>query len=180
MKEISVEMEKDVQLLKAIAKTGFITEKFLPLLNISESRLRQHIYSGSVIKKGTYLIYGVATNIYTLSTKAKRRMQSEFLINLYKGDISQIEHDYVLLKIYLYLSVVEKESWITESKLQQQYPSAKKTTDALFMKDGKRIAVEVITDSYSNDDIEAKKDFIKYYCDDYIMVHTHRNMKYSL
>lgn len=180
MKAIVVEMEKDIQLLKTIAKVGFITEKFLPLIGMSNARLRQHILSGNINKKGTYLVYGKAINIYNLSQKSKRRMQSEFAINLYKSDVSQIEHDYVLLKIYMSLSLLEKESWITESKLQVEYPSSRKTTDALFIKNGKKIGVEVITDSYSKIEVKAKMDFIRYYCDDYIMMHTHRNILYSV
>lgn len=181
MKKIGIEMEKDVQLLKAMARTGIMVEKFLPMLGLSQTRLRQHIASGNIEKKGIYLIYGAATNVYLLSSKAKRRMQGDFLINLYKSDISQLEHDYVLLKTYLYLSVKEKESWITESRLQIDYPQSVKTTDAMFISNnGKRIGVEIVTNNYTLEDIEAKKKFIRYHCDDFIMLHTHQPIEYKL
>jgi len=180
MKKIGIEMEKDIQLLKAMAKTGLMIENMLPLLEISVSRLRQHIESGNIEKKGVYILYGAATNIYVLSSKCKKRMASDFLINIYKSDTTQLEHDYVLLKIYLYLSTQEKESWLTESKLQIDYLNSSKTTDGMFIAKGKKIGVEVITDSYSKEDIKNKKDFIRYHCDGYIMLHTHKDIKYML
>lgn len=179
MKKLGSEMEKDIQLLKAIARTGLMVEKLLPFLGISETRLRQHIASGYIEKKGVHLLYGNATNIYMLSAKGKKKVQSEFAINLYKSDLSQLEHDYILLKVYLYLQVEEKESWQTESKLVIDYPQSPKTTDGLYINSsGKSIGVEVITDSYTKDDIDMKIDFIRYQCDDCIMIHTHRNIEY--
>jgi hypothetical protein len=179
MKKLGIEMEKDVQLLKAIARTGLMVEKLLPLLGISETRLRQHIASGYIEKKGVHLLYGNATNIYMLSSKGKKKVQSEFAINLYKSDLSQLEHDYILLRVYLYLQAGEKESWQTESKLQLDYPQSAKTSDAMYINiSGKRIGVEIITDSYTKDDIDRKIDFIRYHCDDYIMLHTHRDIEY--
>jgi hypothetical protein len=180
MKKIGIEMEKDIQLLKAMAKTGLMIEPMLPLLEISLTRIRQHRESGNIEKKGVYILYGSATNIYVLSAKAKKRMASEFLIDIYKSDTTQLEHDYVLLKIYLYLSTQEKESWLTESSLQGEYPTATKTTDGMFIANGKKIGVEVITDSYSEEDIKNKKNFIRYHCDGYIMLHTHKAIKYTL
>ena len=43
-----------------------------------------------------------------------------------------------------------------------------------------KIGVEVVTDSYSADEIEQKKEFIRKYCDDYIMVHTHKELEFEL
>lgn len=180
MKKIGIEMEKDIQLLKAIAKSGLMIEQMLPLLGISLTRLRQHVESGNIEKKGVYLLYGSATNIYVLSAKSKKRMASDFLINIYKSDTTQLEHDYVLLKTYLYLSTEEKESWLTESRLQIDYPTAIKTSDAMFIAKGKKIGVEVITDSYSEEDINNKKNFIRCHCDGYIMLHTHKDIEYTL
>jgi carboxypeptidase C (cathepsin A) len=174
---IRIETEKDIQLLKAIARTGLITENLLPMLGITRQRLRQHIISGNIEKKGTYMLFGSLTNIYTLTEHAKRRMRSDFLINIYKSDATQLEHDYVLSKIYIYLRYDQKESWKTEGALQQMY-GINKTTDGLFISNGCKIGVEVITDSYSKEEIEQKKNFIRKYCDDYIMVHTHKNIEY--
>ena len=181
MKGIRLETEKDIQLLKAIAKTGFITESMLPLFEITRQRLYQHITSDYIEKKGVFLIYGTMTNVYTLTEHSKRRMKGDFLIDLYKSDASQLEHDFVLSQIYMYLSYDEKESWKTETSLSQMYRGSNKTTDGLYISNGgKKIGVEVVTDSYSKEEVEQKQDFIKNYCDDYIMVHTHRDIEYDI
>jgi hypothetical protein len=180
MSEIKIETEKDVQLLKCVARTGLITENLLPFLKISRQRLYQHIESGNIEKKGAFLVFGSLTNVYVLSDFAKRRMKGDFLIDLYKSDTTQLEHDYVLTKIYLFLKLHEKESWKTENTLRQLYNS-EKTTDGLYKTaDNKVIGVEVITDSYSKNEIEQKKDFIRKHCDDYIMIHTHKNNAYKI
>lgn len=174
-KQIKLETEKDIQLLKAIARTGFITENLLSFLGVSPSRLRQHLEHGNIVKKGVYMLYGCMTNIYTLSHSAKRRMRAEFLLNPYKSDTTQLEHDYVLAKIYMFLSHEEKESWLTETNLQMIYGKDTKTTDGFYISGKKRIGVEVISDSYSKGEVSLKLDFIKRYCDDSIIIHTHKD-----
>ncbi|NBI07623.1 hypothetical protein [Senegalia massiliensis] len=174
-----IEKEKDIQLYKAIAKTGLITEDLAKLLGMSRNRLNNHIKEDNIIKKGVYMMFGDLTNIYTLSDKSKNKMRKDFLIDIYKSDTSQIEHDYVLAKIYMYLNYKEKESWITETGLKYMY-QGKKTTDGLYITNNNRIGVEVITDSYSKSDIEEKKDFIRSCCDNYIMIHTHKDIEYRL
>lgn len=181
MKEISIEMEKDIQLLKAIARVGFITPCLLDYLDITQSRLKQHISSGNIVKAGTYMIYGSLCNIYTLTEEAKNRLRSEFLINPYKSDISQLEHDYCLAKVYLHLKYNQKESWKTETQLRMEYPLVPSTTDGMYYTDdNKKIGVEIMTDRYSKEEINNKLDFIRYHCDDYIILHTHKNIKYII
>jgi hypothetical protein len=181
MDGIKYELEKDIQLIKAIAKCGIITENLLHMLDIDVRRLRKHIYSNNIEKKGTVMLFGRMTNIYMLTNKSKKRVSSDFLINPYKTDLSQIEHDYALLKVYLFLNSKEKESWLTETRLHIDFPASTKTVDGMYITgNNKRIGVEVITDSYTDDDINAKKDFIRAYCDDYIMIHASRDTEYTV
>lgn len=178
MKNFKLETETDIQLLKAIAKTGFITECFLEYVGISAKRFKEHIKSGCIENKGTYLIYGNLRNVYFLSAKSKRKVRSDFAINPYKSDFSQLEHDYCLAKVYHYLSFQEKQSWITETELRVKYRHDK-TTDAMYIsKEGKKVGVEIVTDRYSKDEIENKMNFIRSFCDDYIMFHTHKKKEY--
>lgn len=171
---------QDIFLLKTMAKTGILTIDLLAYLDISSSRFRQHIKYGNIECKGTHLLLGSLTNIYMLSSSAKKRMASDYLIYPYKTDITQAEHDYVLAKIYTCLSYNQKESWMTETQLQSDYPMAKKTADAMYVAGTSKIGVEVITDSYSKDEILLKKEFIRSYCDDFIMIHTRKNIDYTL
>jgi len=180
MTKIQIEKENDIQLLKAIARTGLITEDLLHYSNINFKRLKQHIDSKTIVKKGTYLLYGVLTNIYILSEDSKHRLRSDFLIDLYKSDTTQLEHDYTLSKIYSNLTIKERNTWKTETELHSLY-DAPTTADGLYIANsGKKIGVEVITSSYSKGEIELKKDFIRQHCDDFIMIHTHRNINYTI
>jgi hypothetical protein len=174
-----IEKEKDIQLLKAIARTGFTTEEFFPLLDMNDKRIRQHIQCGNLIKKGPHLVYGIMRNIYVLSEEAKRRCRSEFLIRTYKSDISQLEHDYVLTKIYTSLKFEQKQSWKTETELANIYKDSAKTTDGMYISaEGLTIGVEVITSSYSQKDIDDKLQFVEKYCDTSMVIHAQKLEKY--
>ena len=179
MKGIRVMTEKDIQLIKAIGNTGLITLDLLPYLEVTENRLNQHINSGNIIKDGNFMIFGVLRSTYGLSDKSKKMLKSDFQINPYKSDFTQLEHDYVLSKIYLHLPYECKESYQNETKLRLKY-NQYKTVDGMFTYNNRAIAVEVITDTYSKDMIDAKKEFIRHYADDYIMMHTHKEIDYKI
>ncbi len=180
IRNIKVDTEKDIQLLKAIAKVGFVTEDFLKNIGSNKQGLKDNIKQGYIMKKGTYMVYGGLKNIYNLTSKGKYKVKSDFLINPYKSDISQLEHDYCLAKVYQFLSYEEKQSWITETGLRVRYGHAV-TTDAMYItREGKKIGVEIVTDSYSKNEIESKMDFIRNVCDDYLMFHTHKDKEYAI
>lgn len=178
--EMKTETEKDIQLLKAVAKVGFITESLFSYLNVSKYILNKNIENDYIVHRGNHLIYGNLRNIYHLTDKGKRRMRSEFLINPYKSDFTQLEHDYCLARVYCSLNFREKNSWITETELRIKY-NLDKTADAMYISDsGEKIGVEIVTDSYSKEDIEKKKEFIRNYCDNFIMFHSHKNREYDI
>ncbi|GLC31148.1 hypothetical protein [Clostridium omnivorum] len=180
IKELKIEKYKDILLLKSIGRTGLITLDLLPYLDITESRLNQHIFSGNIEKKGNYCLYGSITSIYGLTEKSKKRLKNEYSFYIYKSDLTQLEHDYALTKIYMYLRFSEKESWITETELHNKYPNEPKVLDGMYINKIGKIGVEVTTNNYSKEDIELKKNFIKKYCDDYIMIHAYKNIKYTI
>lgn len=174
-------MEKDIHLFKSIARTGFVTEQMLPFIKITRQRLYDHLLNGNIKKKGNFLIFDSLTNVYVLTEKTKKQMQNDFLIDLYKSDITRLEHDFVLSKIYMFLHYMERESWKTESSLLKLYSGSEKPTDGMYIsKAGMKIGVEVITDRYTQREIRQKKIFIKHFCDDYIMIHTHKDIDYEL
>ena len=175
-----IEYEKHVQFLKAVAKTGFFTDAFLKFhFGVGYYTIKRYCENGSLIRLEPSLIYGVLSNIYVLSEKEKKRMRLEFKINPYKADLTQLEHDYCLAQIYYRLKYAEKESWITESGLKLMYPDAPSVTDGLYInKSGQRIGVEVITFKYSEDEIKRKSEFISKFCDDHIVLHTHKSIDF--
>lgn len=171
---------KDIMLLKAIARTGLITDNLLHCFGITERRIYANIKNNNILKKGPYMLFGNLTYIYILSDSAKNALYSNYRINIYKTDLTQIEHDYVLSRIYASMPPLVQESWITEGNLKSLYPNSDSTTDAMVNVNGLRVGIEVITDSYSTEQINAKKAFISKYCDDFIMVHTRRNIHYTI
>ncbi|MBO8160627.1 MAG: hypothetical protein H0Z24_03240 [Thermosipho sp. (in: Bacteria)] len=177
MAEKLIETPNDIAFLKAIARTGIATYEMARKF-ISEKRIYKLLKHGYITKEA-YFIYGRYIDIYTLTDRIKERMRQEFLINPYKANKNQLEHDYYLAKVYVSLKPEERETWLTETALQEKYHGLK-TTDAMFTSNGKKVAVEIVTDYYSDTDIEVKKDFIKNFCDDYIMFHTHKDIKYEI
>lgn len=181
MKKI-VEHERHIQLLKAIAKTGFFTDVFLKFyIGINRHTIRKYCKSGSLIRLEPSMIYGVLSNIYILSENEKKRLKQEFNINPYKADLTQLEHDYCLAQIYYRLKYAEKESWITESSLKLMYPDAPSVTDGMYLtSNGQRVGVEVITFKYSEEEIKKKSEFISKYCDEHIVLHTHKSIDFLI
>lgn len=180
MGKYKTETERDIQLLKSIARTGFTTDTLIEELGLTSYQLKKAIDNEFIIYKGNHFVYGDLKKIYILSPKAKYRMKSEFLINPYKSDLSQLEHDYCLAKVYCSLNRKEQSSWITETELRIKF-NYDKTTDAMYISSaGERVGVEIITDSYSKDEIDKKMDFIRNYCDSYTMFHTYKDIKYKV
>lgn len=168
---IKVETKKDMDLLKFLARTGIITDEVLKKIGVYNKRKIQHIKSRNIIKQ-VHMIYGRFRNVYFLTEETKKKIKNNFGINSYRTKRTQLEHDYVLMKLYLRLNNKEKDSWLTEHDLQLRYNS-EVTVDGLFFSSGKKIGVEVITPSYSKEDIRLKNMFIQRHCDDCIVIHTH-------
>ena len=90
--------------------------------------------------------------------------------SLYKSDDTQLEHDYILLKIYSSIDINSQESWQNESELKAIY--RRNACDGVFKFNNKLIGVEVITKSYTKIAINEKMTFINEYCDDFISLNT--------
>jgi len=179
MEGIKTMTEKDIQLLKAIGNTGIITSDLLSQYKINRKRLYQHIISKNIEKKGNFLIFGTLKTVYTLTREGKAYLRNNFQINPYKSDFTQLEHDYVLARIYSFLPFECKNSWQNETKLKQLYDTAT-TTDGMFKNGSQNICVEVVTDAYTKDMVDSKKEFIRHFADNYIMIHTHKDIEYEI
>lgn len=177
MNKVNVDTKKDIQLLKGIARTGFITESLCHYFELPTRRLEAHVKNGHIEKRGIYILYGSFANIYTLRPMGKKRVKAEFLINPYKSDFSQLEHDYCLAKIYWMLGEAEREEWLTETQLKMKY-GKKTVVDAMFLAhNGAKVGVEVISNTYTRDIIMQKQDFLVNECDHSIILHTHKEME---
>ena len=161
---------KEERLLKLIAKTGFYFMPFLELLNLHELTVNSCLNKGLIKKEKPVMVFGKFLSPYRLTDYGKTIINTLYLITPYKDNIRHIEHDYMLAKIYLSLSVEERESWVTEGELLIRYPNSS-VVDGLFTDlDGHLVGVEVITSNYSENDIALKTDFISRYCDKAIIM----------
>jgi len=169
---LKIVKEKDIQFLKSIAKTGLITKDLLSTYKISYDRFNQHLLTNNIVLSGRVMTFGVLKDVYILSDDMKKQMKNDYGIGLYRSDLSQVEHDYILSKVYSKLSIAEKESWVTETMLKDIF-GEETTVDGLYRSDsGYNIGVEIISENYTKQEIEDKKAFISKYCDSYILINT--------
>lgn len=153
---------------------SFTKEQIQKEWSINDSRLRQMLNSNYLkMHRGKY----------TIGEKGKEYCRSIGMRNQYKK--SSFQHDNRLADVYLGYSREEREGWMTESELRQYaskqpgYNDFKKrmikihsrgkfqaTPDAAIKtKDGKLIAIEVVTRNYSDEAIIQKNEFAKQFLD---------------
>lgn len=153
----------------SIVNCGFITEYLaLKYLQISKSYLISLVNKNILIKEN-FILFGKNTTIFTFSEKYLNKLKYEGY-HIYKSDSSQLEHDYILNKVFLDLPTNIKYTWKNETELKLKFGKGTTTTDALIIKNNKLIAIEILTPSYSKENITTKMNFINNYCDDHIIL----------
>lgn len=166
----------NIMLSRILINCGFITEYLAQKVNITHNELKNEVKKNT-LNVSKQLLFGKMTNIYILSDKQLNIYRKQG-ITIYKHNVNQLEHDYLLLKVYTSLSLKEQLSWYNETSLKAKFNKSTDTTDAIFIKNNKLIAVEVITPNYKHSKINNKKDFIRKYCDSSIILDT-SNFKIS-
>lgn len=158
-------------LLYAIANCGYITKNIATQhFNISHIKLQKLVNEGIINIKGNLILFGKVTTLYDLSTNMKYDLRKHGKA-IYRTNTSQLEHDYCLLKAYSCLPIECQTSWLNESELKLIYGDIT-TTDAIFMYNKLKIAVEVFTSSYTSEKIQEKINFSEKYCDKIITFNT--------
>lgn len=153
----------------SLINCGYITEYLATkYLKISKSYLNSLVNKKLLIKEN-YILFGKNTTIFTFSEKYLNKLKNDGYF-IYKSDTSQLEHDYILNKIFLKLPDNIKYTWKNETELKSKFGKKITTTDALIIRDNKLIAIEILTASYTKENINAKMDFIKNFCDDQIIL----------
>lgn len=155
----------------SLINCGYITEYLARnKLNMSSKYLNT-LVSKNELDKTPHMLFGKMNYIYTLSRSSLKKIRNEGY-NIYKHDSSQLEHDYLLQKVFLSLSSKEMITWQNETKLKNKFGKNTTTTDALFIKSNKIIGVEILTPSYEKNKIKSKMQFITKICDDSIILNT--------
>lgn len=164
--------EKEEELFLLIVNTGFYINHYSKISSISNYTVRLLVNKGLIIKGRSHFIFTKYFNVYILSDYGKEYALRRYLLYPYIFRDRNIEHDYVLGRIYLSLSKKESKSWINEGTLIRRYPNTV-VIDGMFTDAYDRaVGIEVITSNYSENDIFKKMDFIKKYCDKDIIVYT--------
>lgn len=154
----------------AIANCGFITDHIAEKhFKFKKTDFNSISKENLVEKKGPYSLFGKGTTIYTLSDYGKEIVKQQGK-DIYKSDITQLEHDYLLLKTYSTLPLDVQASWQNETELKKVYKQT--SCDAIFTYNNKIVGVEIITPSYSKLKINESLKFISSYCDDSITMNT--------
>lgn len=164
--------KKETVLMKLIARVGFYVEPFKNQLGISDKIVYNCMSKGLIKDYSPQLVFGTLLRAYSLTDKGKYLIKGFYGINPYISKIRQLEHDYLLGKIYLSLSGKEQETWKTELYLMNKYPG-ESVVDGIYIDENNNIVgVEVITEYYSDNEIDNKITFIKKYCDKDIIIRT--------
>ena len=104
-----------VNLKLALIHCGYITEhlaaKYLMITNSYLNTLVRH----NELTISRNMLFGKMTTIYCLSDISLKKFREEGFY-IYKHDVSQIEHDYLLLKTFLSLPNNIRETWKNETE----------------------------------------------------------------
>lgn len=106
---------------------------------------------------------GKINKIYHLTDKGKKYTRKHLVYGvLYRWNKLQIKHDKKLGDVYLSLSKQEQKSWRNESQIRKFSNEQVYGVDASYTsEDGKSIAVEVVTNSYSAKTFKEKVEVMK-------------------
>lgn len=164
--------KKEKELLLFVARTGYYCNAYNKYIDTSGHTLNKLLDKKLIEKKSPVIIFGKMMSVSILTQKGKEIVKNKLSVRPYKTKQNQIEHDFVLGKIYATLNEKEKKSWITETDLEIIY-SQGSVIDGLYKnKKNERIGVEILTETYKKDIIEKKMSFIKKFCDKKIVIHT--------
>ena len=162
--------EKDFLLL--LARTGYYCSSYRKHFNIHNNTLINLFENELIEKKNPVIIYGKMMSRYVLTNKGKKVVRNHFATKPYSGKSDQLEHDFVLGKIYLMIEEIERSTWLTETDLSAMYPNEPVVDGVYTSVRNQKVGVEILTDNYSNSMIEERKSFIDKYCDKKIVIHT--------
>ncbi|HBJ1652548.1 hypothetical protein FDA33_10325 [Clostridium botulinum] len=162
---------KHKEFLFSMANCGIMTKDIAKdSYNIHHKTLNELIADNIITKKGNLLLYGKISTIYVLSENTKNIIRKKAKYP-YKTNISQLEHDYLLLKFYSKLPFHIQSTWINETELKEICGTST-TIDAMFILNNKKIGLEVLTSNYTKTMKKNKLEFGNIYCDKLITMNT--------
>ena len=173
-KGVRVLTNRDISMLKGLARTGVSTrEMAYRTCGVNSKRLEKLEYSGYIRTEMLAIKGGGTALTIRLNDKGKDYLKYQHNMRyMYKSDNRQITHDLRLSEVYFGLSPKIRETWKTETevtmevKLKHDLKSLKVGVDAVITTpQGMQMAIEVIGDSYTEEQILEKYEFAETYYD---------------
>lgn len=163
--------QSELNAFRALANTGIIrADNFLYSFNQNScDRLKEL----KMIETRSFVVNGVEVCVIRLTGTGKKFVKSALVDKLYKYNMRQLSHDLCLSEKYMNLSQKERNTWIHEGKMEEQYermgiPKEKiisgeiQTIDGCYTNfSGETVGVEVFTSNYSQDAIHGKMSALK-------------------
>jgi len=148
--------QKQRDVCRALGCVG-ILEKSLAAKSFGKEALNE-LKENGIIKTFNSYDTGKINRIYHLTEKGKKYTRKHLVYgSLYRWNKLQVKHDKKLGEIYLSLSRSEKKSWRNESQIRKYSNDKVSGIDGSYTADdGREIAVEVVTSSYSTKTFQEK------------------------
>lgn len=151
-----------------IAKIGDFQRNFSP-------GTFEKLQSLKMIETKNYIIDGREVKTVRLTRTGKKFVKKELCPTLYKYNPRQISHDLKLSEKYLNLTQSERDTWIHEGSMKEQFekmgiPEEKiqsgevQTVDGCYQNSaGEWVAVEILTSNYPAEIVSGKMAAMRYF-----------------
>ncbi|HSW60468.1 MAG TPA: hypothetical protein VLJ60_06685 [bacterium] len=165
--------QSEVNGFRGLANTGII--KLLDFRNAFTEKSYEKMKSLKMIENKTYSVNGKDVTVVRLTRTGKKFVKSAMVDKLYKYNPRQLAHDLKLSDKYMSLSQAERNTWIHEGKMSEQYekmgiPKEKiesgeiQTIDGCYTNSsGEIVAVEIVTSNYSAETVNGKMAAVQYF-----------------
>ncbi|HDR5039245.1 TPA: hypothetical protein QCR75_005702 [Bacillus anthracis] len=153
--------------MKALARTGVMTtenaQKYFGLNHANSNKMEQNKY---IRIEKIYIPKQGVKEVLKLESKGKVWLRNEQKIDaFYRSNNKQIQHDLKLNQFYCQLKEEQRSSWLNENQIIKRWDNLtnsntprRGTVDAIVTIDDVRVAIEVITNNYGEEEIQVKEE----------------------
>lgn len=159
---ITQQGSKDI--CRALGATGII--KISDAKRVFGVESYQELVEKKMVKALNTITDGKAVQTIHLTEKGRDYTRKHLTYgSLYTWNRMQLKHDLELSKVYLGLSREERMSWKNESQIRLFSKGEIQGIDGSYTKNGKRIAVEIVTPNYPASKLSEKIEMINQHFD---------------
>lgn len=128
-----------------------------------------------MVETKNYVVNGKDVKVVRLTGTGKKFVKKSIVGKLYKYNVRQLSHDLKLSEKYLSLSQQERNTWVHEGYMEEQYKKMGitdemreqeniETVDACYTNSyGETVGVEIVTENYSSAKVQGKMNAMKHF-----------------